>query len=58
MHADLLGARSHHDSARFSLTGTSLAREIGQSLAVLALTGSSVGGFLGMLAVATRVLGR
>jgi hypothetical protein len=35
-----------------------LAREIGQSLAVLALTGSSVGGFLGMLAVATRALGR
>jgi hypothetical protein len=58
MDANLLGARGYHGSARFGLTGTSLAREIGQSLAVLALTGSSVGGFLGMLAVATRVLGR
>jgi hypothetical protein len=58
MQANLLEARGHHDSTSFSLTGTSLAREIGQSLAVLALTGSSVGGFLGMLAVATRVLGR
>ena len=36
----------------------SLAREVGQGLMVLALTGSSVGGFLGMLAIATRALGR
>jgi hypothetical protein len=35
-----------------------LAREVGQSLVLLALTGSSVGGLLGMLAVATRALGR
>ncbi|MGH2788178.1 MAG: hypothetical protein ACRDJV_09740 [Actinomycetota bacterium] len=35
-----------------------VAREFGQGLAVLALTGSSVGGLLGMLAVAGRVLGR
>ena len=34
-----------------------LARELGQSLIVLALTGSSVGGFLGMVALATRALG-
>jgi hypothetical protein len=37
---------------------STFAREFGQSLMVLALTGSSVGGLLGMLAVATRVLGR
>ena len=35
-----------------------LAREVGQSIVLLALAGSSVGGFLGMLAVATRALGR
>ena len=35
-----------------------LARELSQSLVLLALTGSSVGGFLGMVAVATRALGR
>jgi hypothetical protein len=35
-----------------------LAREVGQSIVLLALTGSSVGGFLGMLAIATRALGR
>lgn len=34
-----------------------LAREVGQSLVLLALTGSSVGGFLGMVAIATRALG-
>ena len=34
-----------------------LAREVGQSLFLLALTGSSVGGFLGMVAIATRALG-
>ena len=35
-----------------------LARELGQSIILLALTGSSVGGFLGMLALATRAFGR
>lgn len=35
-----------------------LAREVRQSIVLLALTGSSVGGFLGMLAIATRALGR
>jgi hypothetical protein len=34
-----------------------LAREVGQSIILLALTGSSVGGFLGMVAIATRALG-
>ena len=37
---------------------TGLAREVGQGIMVLALTGSSVGGFLGMLMLATRALGR
>jgi hypothetical protein len=35
-----------------------MARELGQAIIVLALTGSSVGGFLGMIAIATRALGR
>jgi hypothetical protein len=34
------------------------ARELGQGIVLLALTGSSVGGFLGMLAIATKALGR
>jgi hypothetical protein len=34
-----------------------LARELGQGIILLALTGSSVGGFLGMVAIATRALG-
>lgn len=34
------------------------AKELSQSLILLALTGSSVGGFLGMVALATRALGR
>jgi hypothetical protein len=34
------------------------ARELGQAIIVLALTGSSVGGFLGMIAIAARALGR
>jgi hypothetical protein len=38
-------------------TKTGLGREVGQSLVVLALTGASVGCFLGMVAVATRALG-
>lgn len=58
MHANPLGALRHRDPPAGGLVHPSLAREIGQSLAVLALTGSSVGGFLGMLAVATRALGR
>ena len=35
-----------------------LSKELGQSLVLLALTGSSVGGLLGMVALATRALGR
>ena len=35
-----------------------LAREIGQSIALLAVTGASVGGVLGAVVVAARVLGR
>ncbi|HEV2757050.1 MAG TPA: hypothetical protein VG318_14880 [Actinomycetota bacterium] len=35
-----------------------LGRELRQGIVLLALTGSSVGGALGMLAIATRVLGR
>lgn len=41
-----------------SLPKEGLARELSQSLMLLALTGSSVGGFLGMVAIATRALGR
>lgn len=37
---------------------TTLTREVGQGLLLLALSGSSVGGLVGMLAVATRALGR
>jgi hypothetical protein len=37
---------------------TGLAREVSQSIVLLALTGSSVGGVLGMVALATRALGR
>ena len=35
-----------------------LVRELSQGIVLLALTGSSVGGFLGMVALATRALGR
>ena len=35
-----------------------LAREVGQGLVVLALSGTSVGGVLGMVALATHALGR
>jgi hypothetical protein len=35
-----------------------LGRELRQGLVLLALTGSSVGGALGMLAIATKALGR
>ena len=37
---------------------TKLAREVGQGVVLLALSGTSVGGFLGMVALATRALGR
>lgn len=43
----------HARSARHGL-----ARELRQGIVLLALTGSSVGGALGMLAIATRALGR
>ena len=35
-----------------------VAKELGQGFFLLALTGSSVGGLLGMVAIATRALGR
>ena len=35
-----------------------LVKELGQGVMLLALTGSSVGGLLGMVAIATRALGR
>jgi hypothetical protein len=35
-----------------------ITRELRQGIVLLALTGSSVGGALGMLAIATRALGR
>ncbi len=35
-----------------------LTRELTQGVVLLALTGSSVGGLLGMVAIATRALGR
>jgi hypothetical protein len=35
-----------------------MAREVGQGVVLLALSGTSVGGFLGMVALATRALGR
>lgn len=38
--------------------GDGLARELGQGIILLALTGSSVGGFLGMVAIAAHALGR
>ena len=45
--------------ARNSRTrGRGLGRELRQGIVLLALTGSSVGGALGMLAIATRALGR
>ncbi|MGH2816878.1 MAG: hypothetical protein ACRDJS_00280 [Actinomycetota bacterium] len=40
------------------LRDSRLVRELGQGIVLLAITGSSVGGFLGMLAIATRALGR
>jgi hypothetical protein len=35
-----------------------VARELGQGIIVLALTGSTVGGLLGMIAIAARAFGR
>jgi hypothetical protein len=35
-----------------------LARELSESLVLLALTGSSIGGLMGIVALATRALGR
>ncbi len=35
-----------------------LVRELSQGIVLLALTGASVGGFMGMVAIATRALGR
>lgn len=35
-----------------------VARELGQTIVLLGLAGSSVGGFLAILDVATRALGR
>jgi hypothetical protein len=37
---------------------TQVARELGQGLVLVAISGTSVGGFLGMVAVASRALGR
>ena len=37
---------------------TGVFRELGQGVVLLALTGSSVGGLLGIVAIATRALGR
>lgn len=45
--------------ARYMLvTRANRAREVTTGIALLALTGSSVGGFLGMVMIATRALGR
>jgi len=43
---------------RIAAPRSRLARELSQSIMLLALTGSSVGGFLGFVAIATRALGR
>ncbi|MEA2446735.1 MAG: hypothetical protein QOK47_372 [Actinomycetota bacterium] len=45
-------------STRGFVEGTARVREMTQGIALLALTGSTVGGFLGMVAIATRALGR
>lgn len=47
-----------YERMRVALAQDGKAREFGQGVVLLALTGSSVGGFLGMLAIATRALGR
>jgi hypothetical protein len=43
---------------RLAVAQDGLARELGQGIVLLALTGSSVGGLLGVLSIATRALGR
>ena len=45
------------DVARVEWAENDLTRELGQSLALLALAGISIGGILGMIAIATRALG-
>lgn len=47
-----------YERVKFALGQDGKTRELGQGVVLLALTGSSVGGFLGMLAIATRALGR
>jgi hypothetical protein len=42
---------------RVSTVGT-LSRELGQGILLLAISGSTVGGLLGMVSIATRALGR
>lgn len=44
--------------ARMEPKRRGMVRELSQSIVVLALAGSSVGGVLGMVALATRALGR
>jgi hypothetical protein len=44
--------------AKLAVSEGTMSRELGQGLLLLAISGSSVGGFLGMLAIATRALGR
>jgi hypothetical protein len=41
-----------------ALGRSGLAREVGQGIVLLALMGSSVGGLLAMLTLATRAMGR
>jgi len=43
---------------RGAIAQDGLTRELTQGVVLLALTGSSVGGLLGMVAIATRALGR
>jgi hypothetical protein len=45
-------------TTRGFVEGTARIKEVTEGLALLALTGSTVGGFLGMVAIATRALGR
>lgn len=44
--------------AKIVMEPGTLSREVGQGLLLLAISGSSVGGLVGMLAVASRALGR
>jgi hypothetical protein len=43
--------------AKLAMGDPTLTRELGQGLLLLGISGSSVGGLLGMLAIATRALG-